>query len=249
MFHRISTLVVTVFALGALLVPVPADAQPGHWRTEEEFLQATGPEWQPIGPGVYELRRESGRVTRIGFGVESFRWALDEARAEQAELLGRADTPKLEKELRATGDRIAYLEASLEAANTELSPDEARLANKATNSDYTCHGNYSLDVSFSCGFVDGTTTSTATWSEFGPFAPYRKNLHTYAFAAMSSDPGAAYDEDTDTSGAFSGICCVQVQSQATTPGPTFSPDLYGDAYISIWNGCSDYRFVSDSGTC
>lgn len=249
MSHRFFVVAVTVFVLGALSAPVPADAQPGHWRTEEEFLRDTGPEWQPIAPGVYELQRESGRVTRIGFGIESFRFALDRARTEQAHLVGKIGVPGVEKQLRVTDDLIAYLEESLVEADANLSPEEARTANKASNSDYTCHGNYSLDVSFSCGFVSGTTTSTATWSEFGPFAPYRKNLHTYAFAAMSSDPGAAYDEDTDTSGAFSGICCAQVQSQATTPGPTFEADLYGSAYVSIWNGCSDYRFVSDTGTC
>ncbi len=245
MFHRFFAVAVTVFVLGALSAPVPADAQPGHWRTEEEFLRDTGPEWQPIAPGVYELRRESGRVTRVGFGVESFRWALDEARAEQAELTTKVGGADLEKRLRATNDRIEYLRASLDAANTELSPDEARLANKASDSGSTCAGSYSLDVSFTCGFSTGTTTSTATWSEFGPFAPYQKNMHTYAYAAY----GGAYDEDSDTTGAFSGYCCVSIQSEATSPGPTFSPDLYGDAYISIWNGCSDYRFVSDSSNC
>jgi hypothetical protein len=247
-FHRLIAVAVTVFALGALLAPVPADAQPGHWRTEEEFLSATGPEWQPIAPGVYELRRESGRVTRIGFGVESFRWALDEARAEQADLMTKVGGADLEKRLRATNDLIEYLGESLYAADAELSPDEARLANKATNSDSTCAGRYNLNVSFTCGFSNGTTTSTATWGEFGPFAPYKKNMHTYAYAADS--PGSSfYDEDTDTTGAFSGHCCVQVQSQATSPGQTSDSYLYGDAYISIWNGCSDFRFVSDSGTC
>jgi hypothetical protein len=184
-------------------------------------------------------------VTRIGFGVESFRWALDEARAEQAELMTKVGGAELDKRLRATEDLIAYLGESLASADARLSPDQARLSNKATNSGNTCAGSYNLEVAFTCGFSNGTTTSTASWSEFGPFAPYQKNMHTYAYAAYNG----AYDEDSDTTGAFSGYCCVSVSSQATSPGPTFSPDLYGSAYISIWDGCSDYRFVSDSSNC
>lgn len=249
MFQRTFAVAVTVFALGALLAPTPADAQPGHWRTEEEFLSATGPEWQPIAPGVYELRRESGRVTQIGFGVESFRWALDEARAEQAELLVKADVPETAKRLRATDDRIAYLEASLARAEADLTPEQARLSNKASDSGSTCGGHYTLDVSFTCGIASGTTTSTATWGEFGPYAPYTKYLYTYAVAAVSSAPGAAYDLDSDSLGPFTGLCCVQIDSTARAPGPTYNPRLFGETYVSISNGCSDFRYVSDLGSC
>lgn len=241
--------IVVCLALAALAAPVPVDAQPGHWRTEEEFLRDTGPEWQRIAPGVYEMARENGRVTRIGFGVESFRWALEEARVEQAELLGKTFSPAIEKELRASADLIDYLQGSLARAEADLSTEQARLSNKASDSGYTCNGNYSLDVALTCGYQYGTTTSTATWSEFGPLAPYEKTMYTYARAAMSTAAGAAYDEDSDSYGPFSYACCVTVESEARTPGPTFTPFLSGRAHISITNGCSDFRFIQDSIEC
>jgi hypothetical protein len=154
-FHRFFVVAVTVLALGALLAPVPADAQPGHWRTEEEFLNATGPEWQPIAPGVYELRRENGRVTQVGFGVESFRWALDQARAEQAELLGKARTPGVEEELRELDGLIAYLEERVAWWEAVRAERPAGLSAKGSDGGYTCGGVYSLNVTFSCVIARG----------------------------------------------------------------------------------------------
>jgi hypothetical protein len=246
-FHRFFVVAVTVLALGALLAPVPADAQPGHWRTEEEFLHATGPEWQPIAPGVYELRRDNGRVTQIGFGVESFRWALDEARAEQAELLGKAGTPGVEKELRANDELIAYLEDSLARAERDLTPEQARLSNKASLSGNTCNGTYALDVSFICGTSAGSTNSTASWSEAWPYAGYQKQLYTYARAASDTSQSATVNDDSDTSGPFTQGGYTQIQSDAGLY--VFGPFLSGRAHVTITNGCSDLRLVYDNMQC
>ena len=253
MLNRVSTAALTVFCFCAALTPSSASAQPGHWRTEAEFLREAGPEWEKIAPGVYELRRGNGRVTRLGFGVESFRFALEERRAELAEMEYEASTAGdsgFQRRQQKTEETIAFLEESLRKAEVELTPEQARLANKDDyDSGSTCGGHFSLDVTFSCGLASGTTTSTATWGEFGPYAPYQKTLHTYAAAAVSSQYGAPSDADSDTYGPFSGACCVNIQAQATAPGPTWSPRLFGEAYVAVSTGCSDFRYVSDTGTC
>jgi hypothetical protein len=240
------TAALAVFCLCAALIPSTASAQPGHWRTEAEFLREAGSGWEKIAPGVYELRRDNGRVTRLGFGVESFRFALEERRAELAEMvdLGRkSGAPGLERRLQKTEETIAFLEESLRKAELELTPEQARLANKdSSGAGYSCGGIYSLQVTFSCdSIVTGTTTSRASWSEFGG-APYDKRLYTIAYAAIDGN-GTNPVTDADSSGPITSSY-VQIRSEATA-GPTFQPWLKGQAYLTVTSGCADYRWVGD----
>lgn len=246
MLNRVSTAALTVFCFCAALTPSSASAQPGHWGTEAEFLRETGSEWEKIAPGVYELRRDNGRVTRLGFGVESFRFALEERRAELAEMEYEASasaTPGLEMRLQKTEETIAFLEESLRKAELELTPEQARLANKdSSGAGYSCGGIYTLSVTFSCdSFVTGTTISRASWSEFGG-APYDKRLYTVAYAAIDGN-GTNPVTDSDTSGPITSSY-VQIRSEATA-GPTFQPWLKGQAYLTVTGGCADYRWVGD----
>lgn len=250
MIRHLRRLVLTFACAGLLLVPATAAAQPGAWQTEEQFLRQAGAGWEEIAPGVWEKERADGTFTRVGFGVESFEWALEQAQ-NRLERLSRKSAPlelqpELGRRMRKTTELVGYLERSIETARAA----GIGLSSKASESGGVCAGYYDLDVSFTCGSSYGQTTSTAGWSEFGPFAPYYKTLHTYA-------EGSWYDKefgiirtntDEDTMGPFRNTCCAEISSNAFALHVN-SAELYGSAYISVTNGCSAYRFIQDSGTC
>lgn len=211
-------------------------------------------DWFEIAPGVWERQRPEGGSERLGFGTEGFEFALDLALQEhtmvleEIELNGMAKSAS--KRLRAIEELIAYLQASL-AENEKLglyepsplAPPEDDVQTASTGSQYVCAGTYNFDVSFQLGMAGGSVTSQAGWSEFGPFAPYTKTLHTYAYATYEGRPYPA--EDSDQYGPFSGQCCVGVESSASAY-PTFFPELYGSTYLSVTNGCYASRFYSAS---
>lgn len=249
MIRHLRSLALTFACAGLLLAPAATVAQPGAWQTEEQFLQNAGSGWEEIAPGVYELERADGTFTRVGFGVESFEWALEQAQS-RLERLSRKTTrvelqPELERRMRKTSELVGYLERSIETARAQ----GVGLSSKASESGSVCAGYYDLDVSFTCSSY-GQTTSTAGWSEFGPFAPYYKTLHTYAEASWyDKEFGITRtNTDEDTFGPFQGECCVEISSNAYALNPN-SADLYGSAYVSVTNGCSAYRFIQDSGDC
>lgn len=211
--------------------------------------------WIEIAPGVWERKRPEGGSERLGFGTEGFEFALDQARQERTMLLAQVEIGQrapLSKRLGENQNLIAYLEASLSESRKSnihesipVAPPDDDVHPEGTSSDGVCAGYYGFDISFQLGMADGTVTSRADWTEFGPFAPYTKTLHTYAYAAHEAYGETFVDEDSDSFGPFSGYCCVSVESSATAY-PTFAPQLYGSAYLSVTNGCAASRFYSSS---
>lgn len=150
--------------------------------------------------------------------------------------------------LRSNQELIEYLQGRLDEAKKSGLRGELPLApptvdevtDSSSVSGSVCGGNYTLAITFSYAMTGGVVDTVASWSEFGPYAPYNKTLYTYAYA-WTNDGGVTPHEDQDSFGPFSGSCCRVVQSGAGVE-PTFSPKLYGRAYVSVTNGCSDFIF-------
>lgn len=218
-------------------------------------------DWAEISPGVWERSRSDGGFDRMGFGIEGFQFALEQARQERVGLLEgthESSVSDLNDRLRSNQDLIEYLQSSLDEAKEsglrEELPIDPPTINEVTNSSYSpsssvsdsvCAGSYTFDINFGYSMVDGWVDTAATWSEFGPFAPYKKTLYTYSYAWSESYGQIDYKEDEDSFGPFSGHCCVKIQSSATAE-LTWSPMLYGRAYVSVTNGCSAFRFYESS---
>lgn len=245
------TLALTCVAM--LLGPALAGAQPGLWQTEEQFLSQAGPEWESIAPGVWQKEKPDGQFVRLGFGIESFQWALDQSRSRLDRLTTKSTTSEsphqLERKIDETRGVIEFLGATLSEARAEGAGGES-LTTKASESGSVCSGFYELDVSFTCSSSSPTkVTSTAEWTEPGPLSPYRKMLHTYAQASWYE---AEFDQtftntDQDTEGPLQGWAGTST-STAHALNP-FTADLYGSAYVSVSEGCDAYRFIQDSGDC
>lgn len=243
---------IAVLAIGGCHQADIADPVDDVLDSSEEGAEAT---WQEIAPGVWERPREEGGFERLGFGLEGFRFALERAKQERSTLLAPDynDVAAVEARLQKNQELIDYLQTTLDEAdemgeNEPLSPTSGEVRartppsepSSSSPSGYVCAGSYNFDIQFYYGMVDGAVQTTASWSEFGPYAPYRKTLHTYSYA-WASEYSPSEHEDSDSYGPFSNKCCASVSSYAGV-GVTFSPLLFGSAYLSVTNGCSAYRF-------
>jgi hypothetical protein len=234
---------------------VPATSEPDA-RPDKELRPDA---WVEISPGVWERPRPEGGFERMGFGTEGFQFALDRAYRERAELLEahrRRGVATEGERLSRNQELIDYLQASLSDA-AKLGEREALPVTppggsraavpsespSATSSGSVCAGNYTFDIDLDIWYIGGSVTSNVQWSEVGPFAPYYKTLHTYAYGWTHDHPG--FMEDGDSYGPFRGSCCVSVSSYAHADG-TWQPMLYGSAYISVTNGCAGFRFYEAS---
>jgi hypothetical protein len=209
--------------------------------------------WTEISPGVWERSKPEGGYERMGYGVEGFEFALQNARMERVLL----DTMRVErygsraaaKRLASNEKLIRYLEDSVSQARASgvheslpvTAPEWSLLGSSGTPSGSFCAGNFSFTVTFYYGMVDGRVTTGAWWSEFGPFSPFTRSIETYAYA-WTEDHGG-YQVDWDPSGPIGGTCCYYQESSAAV-GVTFQPKLYGSAYImgNGASGCMGMRF-------
>lgn len=211
--------------------------------------------WTEISPGVWERSKPEGGHERMGHGVEGFEFALQNARMERV-LLGQRRVEKygsraLATRLASNEKLIRYLEDNVTQARASAvqeplpvtAPEWSNLGSSGTPSGSFCAGYFSFTVSFLYGMVDGHVTTRAEWSEFGPFSPYTRSIHTYAYAWTEDHNGA--EEDQDDSGPFGRTCCYSQQSNAGV-GVTFAPKLYGSAYIAGSSGCTGLRFYESS---
>lgn len=217
----------------------------------ESEQESVGASWLEVAPGVWERARFEGGFERMGFGVEGLRFALEQAHKERDGLFkAMKDSSAIE-----LGDRIQknqalieYLQDSVDQVTdldeVEPLPAQSFEVNSLVSSPSAvagglCDGSYQFDVEFFYGTVYGWVTTNAQWSEYGPFGPYKKNLHTYAYAW---DPSGVLpsDVDEDHYGPFRGWCCVGLESTASI-SPIWSPGLYGSAYVSVTNGCVGFR--------
>jgi hypothetical protein len=222
----------------------------------EESAEIT---WVEIAPGVWERPRLEGGFERLGFGLQAFEFALERARQERVALLDLRDrdAPDLETRLHKNLELINYLRSTVDEAGEvgepePLTPPSVEATSLAASSpssssavsDYVCAGSYNFDIQFYYGMVDGAVATTASWNEFGPYAPYQKTLHTYSYA-WAPDYSPSDHTDSDYYGPFSHSCCASVSSYAGV-GVTFRPMLYGSAYVSVTSGCSAFRFYEAS---
>ncbi|WP_147445344.1 hypothetical protein [Corallococcus aberystwythensis] len=183
----------------------------------------------------------------MGRGVEGFEFALRNARQQQTQLKAM----RMEKELASNAERIRYLEGHIaqalaSGAHAPLPTTTPALSNvgpSGSTSSAFCAGTITFNITFDYGMVDGAVTTHAEWSEFGPHAEMTRNIHTYAYAWTPDH--SSYQEDSDSSGPIGGTCCYFQESFAAV-GVTFSPKLYGSAYIVGTSGCNDMLFYEDS---
>ncbi len=208
--------------------------------------------WTQIAPGVWERVTEAGTFRR-GSGIESFEFSLAETRAEHARLLeerARASAAgaspgalaELDVRLRDSREQIEYLEVSIAHGRGEGAEALTLQAfNDQSSSGSACAGYYNFNIDFTIGSYEGWVTTSAGWTEFGPFAPFQKTLYTRATAYNGVYPGS----DIDTYGPFSGTCCVGISSTKVA-AETSSPQLHGWAYLSVSGGCSAYHYLSAS---
>lgn len=221
-------------------VTVAGDLPEDFLKDEATFLQYAGPEWTVVADGVYERRKKDGGVQRIGFGLSSFEYYLDKALMKQAALNQRArdgeKSDELMKELKGNAAFIAHLQAGLEDGYSQKVSDQA------------CNGTYTLNPMVGLTFVDGWAQATASWSEFGPVAPYNKNFYVSARATNTSvsPPDSAYDYASDT---VSSTCCFNINSGQVWAYLTWSCELTAIASLYINNGCYFYRIVDSIGYC
>lgn len=203
---------------------------------EQEISSA----WSNISPGVWQ-RTIDGRVQRRSVGIDGLRSVLARARAEHTQLLqgvqqgAQGATAQLAK----NQSLLADLEEAL-AAMEKSTQSKAFAPSFDPNSPHitagACGGNYTLNVqTIIVTFVDFEVDASASWSEFGPFGPSHKRLGTYTTATGAGPT----QTDSDAIGPFVGTCCASVSSRSGAY-VTFSPQLYGLAYVHITNGCNHF---------
>lgn len=196
--------------------------------------------WSNVSPGVWQ-RTIDGRVQRRSVGIDGLRSVLARARAEHNQLADAAARGSTSASAQLVKNRslLADLEKALAAMEKSpqaktpapsFDPDSPHIAAAA------CGGNYTLNVqTIIVSFVDFEVDASAVWSEFGPFAPPQKRLGTYTTATGAGPT----QTDSDAIGPFSGTCCASVSSRSGAY-VTFSPQLYGLAYVHITNGCNHF---------
>ncbi len=201
--------------------------------------------WTNVAPGVWERTNSEGRHQRLGYGAGGLRAVLDRARHERASLLAHPDRQAVAAQLGKNQALIADLEAKLPAVIADEWKDtgEPPISTQGSASGSVCGASYTFDViAEALSLVNYKVTATATISEPGPFAPFYKTAGTYT----SADGGNGYiDEDSDSIGPFRGTCCAQVSSSAIA-SLTYSPLLYGLAYLQVTSGCNAFRSYDES---
>lgn len=232
------------------LFAAPVAAQSGLWQTEQEFIDwndSQGQPWHQVAPGTWEMERPDGTVQRLGFGEAAFRHSLAQRQREYAELLGQvAEQPQLHKRLEATANAIAFLQRSLQEADRPAAGVVAKANPTETGS--VCAGSYDLDTWITHQLAGSQVDASASWSEPGPFAPYTKEMITYAEAKWQNGSQTILDSDYNTTGPFSGSCCVSVSSTAVAY-PTYTCDLYSYAYLRVYSGCTAGILAETIGNC
>ncbi len=212
------------------------------FKDEETFLRYAGPEWGRIWEGVYERKAENGVVQRIGFGIESFEYYLDSAYEEREAIKAKLTEGKggdeLEKQIEKNEALIAYLEKGLARGYHA----------QKSQSGYVCASGYTLDPSFGVNFAGGWAKATATWSEFGPYAPYIKHFFVSATAINTGTKPETVDYRYDSAD-ISGTCCFSINSGQAEASPTFTCDLESRALLYVYNGCNAYRTAQVTGSC
>lgn len=231
------------------LFAVPVTAQSGLWQTEQEFIEwndSQGQPWNQVAPGTWEMERPDGTIQRLGFGDAAFRHSLAQRQKEYVELLGQVgEQPQLHKRLEATAHAISFLQRSLAPAEQPATGVQQK-ASQRTGS--VCAGNYDLDTWITHQLAGSTVDASASWSEFGPFAPYTKEMITYAEAQWQNGSQTILDSDYNSTGPFSGTCCVSVSSTAVAY-PTYVCDLYSYAYLRVYSGCNAGILAETIGNC
>lgn len=223
------------------------DAQVGG---EEQTARSeeVSAEWTLVAPGVWERARPDGVREQMGIGVQAMERELQRIRVERAlrgQVNAMSGTPATR--LDESDKRIDFLERNLAAVRergvSEETPDEGALRSALGGSEGTpsgafCAGNYSFEVDFDYSMAGGSVTTRATWSEFGPFAPYTKEMYVYAAGWDSTLP---LHSTYNSTGPFMGTCCKSVETSATAY-PTFNPLLEGSGYIFGSSGCEAPRY-------
>lgn len=205
---------------------------------QHEIIEAQPSQWKQVASGVWERPRAGGGTERFGAGRAAFAFALQEATQQHLALLatqGIAPGSASTEEVKRSSERLRFLEQALQSANESPPPSKGDDLLSPMVSGNFCAGSYDFTVDM-VPYTYASVTATANWSEFGPFSPYYKTMNTYARAEMNDGTGF-YNVDSDSFGPWRGYCCVNVQSKAIT-GPTFTPKLYGLAYLTSSN-CGD----------
>ncbi len=210
------------------------------FKDEATFLKHAGPEWSQIAEGVYERQTLNGKAQRIGFGLPSFEYYLEVALSEQAALVQRVNAGEksegLTKELEGNAAFINHLKAGLEEG----------YANRG-ESGSGCAGNFNLNPTRGATMVSAWAQSTASWSEFGPYAPYVKHFYVSARATNLSNNTTDFRFNY---GSTSYSCCYSIDSGRAWAYQTWSYIVESRAVLYINNGCSLYRVVENpQGGC
>lgn len=244
--YRMLLASIGLLSMTSCTLPATDEAAPTSDLTDErttsvadqhELIEAQLGQWKQISAGVWERPRAGGGTERFGAGRAAFAFALQEATQQHLDLLateGSAAGSAPAEEVERSTERLRFLEQAVESANETPQGKGDDLLSPMVSGRF-CAGNYSFTVNM-VPYTYASVTATANWSEFGPFAPYYKTMNTYARAEMNDGSGFS-NVDSDSFGPWRGYCCVNVQSTANT-GPTFTPRLYGLAYLTSSN-CSD----------
>ncbi|NVJ09272.1 hypothetical protein HUW63_29085 [Myxococcus sp. AM001] len=216
--------------------------------TRPMLSEATPSDWNKVAPGVWERTREDGVREQVGVGTEAAEFELQRVRGQRA-LLAQAQeksgTPAaFDRQLKESDRYIRVLEANIAEARAtgvlEQTPDSlprfAQAGTEGSPSGSVCGGNYSFSVQFSYQMAGGTVTTQGGWSEFGPFSPYSKELYVYAKGWLYSPTDPDPHETSNSTGLFSGTCCVSVDTTASAY-PTFTPVMEGGGVVLGANGC------------
>lgn len=207
---------------------------------EATFLATAGEGWYEVAPSIWE-RNVDGVVTRVGFGRQSFEFALERARQKRdglsLELEVSPDDLQLRQLALTLDAEIQYLEEALERGRDEI-------VTKGTSSESgsACGGTYEIEATASApGYTGGSGTAESRFTQVGPFSPSTKTL----FASVTATSTRGTDSDW-MSGEAQG-CCSVVNASASINGTLC--EVTSQAYIQGSDGCTDYHSVSQYAAC
>ncbi|MFP2925983.1 hypothetical protein ACLESO_12340 [Pyxidicoccus sp. 3LG] len=226
-------------------------------RSTPELSEVAPAKWAQVAPGVWERPRPDGVREQLGVGVHALELELQRVKGQRALLQQVSAQGVSPRELAAQqtdiDKLIHFLESGLATARSAGAaepPSEepplrvAQAGSEGTPSGSYCAGNYNFQVIISHDILGSSVTSSAQWSEFGPFAELTKNMFTFATTWRDRNPGTpVFQSDSDTTNPFTGSCCKMIQSSARV-GSDYNPKLEGSAYIfgdSVCGGPHFYR--------
>ena len=218
-------------------------------QSPAERSKLTPSPWSKLAPGVWERVREDGIRERSSSGVEGLEYELQLARGERALLEqvreASINPSAFDARLEERAEHIQVLEDAIGEARkngvlermSDEPPSVQALYEQGQKSGSLCGGYYGFDPQFYYTMAGGSVSMQGNWTEFGPFAPYKKQFYVRATAWLQNPNDYPSQSVGEWSPVFMNTCCFSTNQVSAGTSPTFTPQLEAHGVIMA-SGCA-----------